>query len=149
MRKPPAQRPLVPKVARKALDARAEAYVDSPFMNHRLRRGRKLIVGISGRYGVYETVVDLDRPRQDSCSCPSDEFPCKHVRAVRETWRRYPETFFDLGGFLERLKSRTKTELLEAIGAMAERSPPALGALGVSEFADREETDEYEIPELE
>ena len=74
-------------------DPRAAEYVDSSSMRMRIRDGRRLVVRVDGRYGFYRTELNLAAPNASSCSCPSDEFPCKHVRALRKTWRVNPRSF--------------------------------------------------------
>lgn len=76
-------------------DPRAAEYVDSPSMRMRIRDGRRLVVRIDGRYGFYRAELDLAAPNASSCSCPSEESPCKHVRALRKTWRVNPRSFLE------------------------------------------------------
>jgi uncharacterized Zn finger protein len=78
---------------------RADAYVDSPLMTHRVHYGRQLAARIQGNHGIYYTRVQLGRAIESDCSCPSEWRPCKHVRALRLTWEDNPDSFFDLQKF--------------------------------------------------
>lgn len=125
--KPDAQRPARPDPA--------DEYVDSSLMDQRLRYGKQLSARIAGRYGVYRTRARLTRRVDGDCTCPSDPWPCKHVRALLATWTCNPASFFDLGVFLKSLATRTTTELVKSIGEIAVTYPPVLGLLGVEGFA--------------
>ena len=109
-------------------------YMDSSLMTQRLRDGRQLSARINGRYGLYVTRVRLTRRLDSDCTCPSDVQPCKHVRALRATWERNPESFFDVQAFLRLLNGYEKAHLIETIGRMVAAFPSALGALGVPGF---------------
>jgi hypothetical protein len=65
---------------------RASEYIDSPLMTQRLVHKRPISARIDGVYGVYRTTARVGRSRDASCTCPSDDWPCKHVRALRATW---------------------------------------------------------------
>jgi uncharacterized Zn finger protein len=111
-------------------------------MTHRVRFKRQLFARIQGSYGIYRTWVRLGRRDLDSgCTCPSDWRPCKHVRALEETWRANRRSFFDVDGFLATLAGRPKAELMEAIGRLIARAPEGLAALGVKGFDDAEPED--------
>jgi uncharacterized Zn finger protein len=106
-------------------------------MTHRVRFQRQLFARIQGSHGVYRTWVRLGRRGLDSgCTCPSDWWPCKHVRALEGTWRVNRRSFFDVDHFLETLAGRPKAELVEAIGRLIARAPEGLAALGVKGFED-------------
>jgi hypothetical protein len=109
-------------------------YLDSHLMTQRLQNGRQLSARIDGRYGVYLTKVRLTRGLDCHCTCPSDVQPCKHVRALRATWERNPDSFFDVRAFLRSLNEHDKAQLIDAIGRIIAAFPPALGVLGVPGF---------------
>ncbi len=113
-------------------------YIDSSLMTERLRDGRQLSARIDGRYGLYVTRVRLTRRLDGDCTCPSDVQPCKHVRALRATWERNPESFFDVQAFLRLLDGYEKAQLIETIGRMVTAFPAALGALGVPGFGEQD-----------
>jgi len=56
------------------------------------------------------------------------------VRALRATWERNPDSFFDVRAFLRSLDAYQKPQLIEAIGRIIAAFPPALGELGVLGF---------------
>lgn len=114
-------------------DAAAE-YVDSPMMTKRLRVGRSVSAEIAGRYGDYRTRLKLTRKQNGDCTCPSDDWPCKHVRAVRATWETNPASFLDVEAFLRGLDSRGKAELIETIGRIIVAFPQTLALFGVAGF---------------
>lgn len=121
---------------------RADAYVDSPLMTHRVRFKRQLFARIQGNYGIYRTWARMGRRGLDSgCTCPSELWPCKHVHALERTWRVNPRSFFDVDGFLTNLAGKPKSELVDAIGRLIARAPEGLAALGVKGFEDREPED--------
>lgn len=113
-------------------------YIDSSLMTQRLRDGRQLSARIDGRYGLYVTRVRLTRRIDGDCTCPSDVQPCKHVRALRATWERNPESFFDVQAFLRLLDGYEKAQLIETIARMVTAFPAALGALGVPGFGEQD-----------
>jgi hypothetical protein len=120
---------------------RAAQYIDSPLMTQRLRHGRDLSARIDGNYGVYRTHVRLGRAEEGSCPCPSEGWPCKHVRALEVTWERNPTSFFDLTEVLDDLASKPKAVLLKLIAKMAMVAPESLSACGVKAFeADEADT---------
>ncbi len=124
---------------------RAAEYIDSPRMTQRLRRGKNLSARIAGNYGTYRTQTQIGKRSNGDCTCPSEQWPCKHIRALAATWDCNPESFFDLESFLEGLAGRAKTELLELIAEMALAAPESLRACGVTEFEEDEEYyDEYD-----
>jgi hypothetical protein len=116
----------------------ATEYIDSPVMAFRLRDGDEISARIDGRYGVYLTKARLTPRLDGTCTCPSDVQPCKHLRAVRETWELNPGSFFDVRVFLRSLGDRRKAELIDAIGRIILRFPDALGLLGVPGFDEED-----------
>jgi len=115
-------------------DPRAAEYVDSPSMRMRIRDGERLVVRIDGHYGFYRTELNLAAPSTGYCSCPSDESPCKHVRALRKTWRVNPHSFLDLEDLLDVLSGRGESAVLDALRTVILAHPESLGALGVPGF---------------
>ncbi|MEO8564116.1 MAG: helix-turn-helix domain-containing protein [bacterium] len=122
-------------------DAVAE-YIDSPLTTRRLRFDRSVSAQIAGRYGDYRTTARLSRTVDGDCSCPSDVWPCKHIRALRATWEANPGSFFDLESFLRRLESAEKEELIKSIGEIVVAFPQALGLFSVSGFDETEDGDD-------
>jgi len=112
----------------------AGEYIDSNLTTQRLRDGRRLSARIDGWHDVYRTRVRLHRRLDGDCTCPSDIQPCKHVRALRATWERNSDSFFDVRAFLRSLDAYEKPQLIEAIGRIIAAFPPALGVLGVPGF---------------
>ena len=113
---------------------RASEYIDSPLMTQRLVYRRQLFARIEGNYGVYRTTVRVARKLVASCTCPSDFWPCKHVYAVRATWDRSPDSFFDLAAFLKRLAAMPKGELIDAMRQILVAYPESLTFFGVPGF---------------
>ena len=130
-----------------AISDRVEFYVDSPLMTHRVRFDRQISARIQGNYGIYRTWVRIASRALDSgCTCPSDWQPCKHVSALKLTWRENPKSFFDVDGFLKSLAGRPKAELIEAIGKLVARAPAGLATLGIKGF-DAEDVEDEEDEE--
>jgi repressor LexA len=128
-------------------DPRAAEYVDSPSMRLRIRDGRRLVVRIDGRYGFYRTELNLAAPKASSCSCPSEESPCKHVRALRKTWRVNPHSFLEIQSVLDVLSRRRRGAFLKALRTIIFAHPECLGALGILGFRlDDTERDDDEAP---
>lgn len=121
-------------------DSAAE-YVNSPMMTKRLRFGRNVSAEIAGRYGDYRTRLELTRKAKGDCTCPSDEWPCKHVRALRATWEMNPDSFLDVKEFLRGLDTREKTELIETIGKIVLAFPQTLGLFGIAGFGETDDDD--------
>jgi hypothetical protein len=119
----------------------AAEYVDGPMMTKRLRLGRHVSAEIAGRYGDYRTRLKLTRKLDGDCTCPSDPWPCKHVRALRMTWKVNPNSFLDVEAFLRRLEARGKPELIETIGKIVVAFPQTLGLFGVAGFDDTDDGD--------
>ncbi len=105
-------------------------------MTQRLRYRRDLSVRISGSYGVYRTRITIGRGADGSCSCPSESWPCKHVRALEATWNSNPSSFFDLEALITGFGDRPKTELLDLIARMAMMAPESLQACGIDVGGD-------------
>jgi len=103
-------------------------------MTQRLVYRKQLSARIDGNYGAYRTTVRLGRKVDASCTCPSDYFPCKHVRALRATWDENPESFFDLDVFLKALAAKPKVELVTALRQSLLAFPEALALFGVPGF---------------
>lgn len=97
---------------------------------------------IAGHYGDYRTQVRLTRTLEGDCNCPSDIWPCKHVRALRATWNVNPDSFFDADSFLQSLDSAEKRELIEMIGKIVIAFPRTLGLFGVAGFDEGEGDDD-------
>lgn len=131
-----------PRVAKQ--DSAAE-YVDSPMMTKRLRNGRTVSAEIAGRYGDYRTRLELTRRPNGDCTCPSDEWPCKHVRALRATWEMNPQSFLDVEAFLRGLDTRGKVDLIETIGKIVVAFPQTLGLFGVAGFEETDDDDDVEL----
>lgn len=121
----------------------AAEYLDSALMSHRLLYKRQLSVRIDGTYGSYRTRLKLGRRLNGRCSCPSEEFPCKHVRALRGTWRANPESFFDLEPLLEQLSRRPSASLVASIAELVMNRSETLTAFGVKGFEPDDEGDEW------
>ena len=117
---------------------RVAEYIDSPMMTQRLRCGRIVSARIAGHFGDYRTQVRLTRTLDGDCNCPSDIWPCKHVRALHATWKMNPDSFFDADAFLRSLDSAEKRELIETIGKIVIAFPQTLGHFGVAGFDDVE-----------
>lgn len=124
---------------------RVDEYVDSPRMRERIKVGSTLVCRILGNSGVYRTQASVGRKKESECTCPSEWYPCKHVAALLETYKRKPRSFADLDKILKGLEKRTTKELVGTIRQMVLESPSALAVLGVKGF---ERLDEYD-PEQE
>ena len=122
---------------------RAAEYIDSPLMTQRLRNGREVTARIDGNYGVYRTLMRIGRATDGSCSCPSEGWPCKHLRALEATWKTNPASFLDLSKVLDDLASKSKTDLLMLIGNMVTIAPETLTACGVKGFEPEPLDDEF------
>lgn len=120
----------------------AAEYVDSPMMTQRLRSSRAVSAQIAGRYGDYSTRLKLTRRLEGDCTCPSDNWPCKHVRALRATWEANPDSFLDVEAFLRGLDSREKAELIETIGKIVLAFPRTLELFGVAGFDETDDDDD-------
>jgi DNA-binding MarR family transcriptional regulator len=136
----PARLPLLDPIRAPKPD-RATEYVNSPLMTQRLRRGRHISARVEGRYGVYRTHLRLTRKVDGDCTCPSEAWPCKHIRALRATWDMYPETFLDVDELLRGFKTREKTELIAIIGQIVVEFPRTLAFLGVPGFEAGDDDD--------
>jgi hypothetical protein len=117
-------------------------------MRMRVRDGRRLVVRVDGRYGFYRTELSLAAPIAGSCSCPSEESPCKHMRALRKTWRVNPRSFLELESLLDLLSRRGRGAFREALRAIIFAHPECLGALGIPGFGlDDTDGDGDEAPQ--
>jgi hypothetical protein len=130
---------------KQTFDERVAEYVDSPVMTQRLRHGTQLFARIVGNCGVYRTQVAQSKSLTGECTCPSEVWPCKHIHALRATWKANPASFFDLDLFLTKLVEEPKESLVEAIANMVSASPGLLSVFGVPGFEEEgvEEEDEY------
>jgi hypothetical protein len=126
------------KRAKQKRPDRALEYIDSPMMQQRLRYGRELSARIQGNYGVYRTRVRIGSLETSSCTCPSEEWPCKHVRALVATWKSNPDSFYNLEALLTGLADEPTGTLIKMIAAMVVVAPESLAALGVDEFVEPE-----------
>ena len=122
---------------------RALEYIDSPLMQQRLRHGREISVGINGHYGVYRTRMRIGSIKTSSCTCPSELWPCKHVRALAATWKVNPDSFYNLEALLTELADESKPNLIKIISEMVCAAPECLAAFGVEEF-EEPDIDAYE-----
>ena len=130
------------KPTRVAKQDSAAEYVNSPMMTKRLRFGPTVSAEIAGRYGDYRTRSQLTRKLEGDCTCPSDEWPCKHVRALRATWEMNPNSFLDVKVFLRGLDTRGKAELIETIGKIVLAFPQTLGLFGIAGFDETDDVDD-------
>ena len=73
---------------------------------------------IQGNYGVYRTRVRIGSVETSSCTCPSEEWPCKHVRALVATWKSNPDSFYNLEALLTGLADEPTGTLIKMIAAM-------------------------------
>ena len=121
---------------------RAVEYIDSPLMTQRLRYKQEISARIDGNYGAYRTRLRLGARGDGHCTCPSEWWPCKHVRALAATWEANPKSFLDLEQFLSELSKRPKQILLETLARIVMAQPECLSALGVQGFAVEGEEDE-------
>ncbi len=111
-------------------------------MTKRLRLGPNVSAEIAGRYGDYRTRLKLTRQLDGDCTCPSDDWPCKHVHALRATWNAHPDSFLDMEVFLRALDTREKAELIETIGRIVIAYPQTLGFFGVARFDESDHDDD-------
>ena len=120
---------------------RVDEYVDSPRMRERIKVGLTVGCRILGNSGIYRTRASVGREKEYECTCPSEYFPCKHVAALLETYRRKPRSFADLDKILKGLEKRETKELMGTIQQMVLESPSVLSVLGVKGFERLEEYD--------
>ena len=128
-------------------DERVREYVDSPMMTQRMRHEKCISAQIRGNCGVYRTTVDLKvKKASGECTCPSELWPCKHVHALRATWDKNPDSFFNLDDWLAALPKEPKESLVESIRNMVLHSPTLLNVFGVPGFEEDEsgEDDYYD-----
>ena len=124
-------------------EKRVQEYVDSPLMTQRFRHEKRISAQIRGNYGVYRTTVELKVKKvKGECTCPSELWPCKHVHALRVTWDKIPDSFFDLDNWLAALPDEPKETLLEAIRNMVLHSPNLLSVFGVPGFEAQDDDEE-------
>lgn len=131
-----------------SFDDRVAQYIDSPNVTCRLRYGAKVSARIRGNYGIYRTYVAQSSGKLiGECSCPSEILPCKHIHALRETWKANPQSFFDLDDWLTQLSRQPKQELIESIGQMVVEAPELLALFEVEGFELGEDEDDDEWSE--
>ena len=126
-------------------EERVQEYVDSPMMTQRMRHENCISSQIRGNFGVYRTTVDLKAKKvAGECTCPSELWPCKHVHALRATWDKNPDSFFNLDDWLAALPKEAKESLVESIRNMVLHSPNLLTLFGVPGFEeDENDEDDY------
>ena len=90
---------------------RVAEYVDSPRLRQRMRVDQQISCVVDGNYGIYKTEASLKNGMKSSfsCSCPSDDYPCKHVGALLRTYENHPRTFLDLDAMMKRASQEGKT----------------------------------------
>ena len=123
---------------------RVAEYVDSPRMRERVKDGSTVACRIVGNSGIYRTQASVGRKKEFECTCPSDYYPCKHVVALLETYKRKPRSFVDLDKALKGLEKREKKELLRILQQMVRETPAVLSTLGVKGFEKLEDYDPEE-----
>jgi hypothetical protein len=125
-------------------EERVEEYVDNPMMTQRLRHETCVSAQIRGNFGVYRTTVDLKTKKVNGeCTCPSELWPCKHVHALRKTWDKNPDSFFNLDAWLAALPKQPKDSLVEAIRNIVLHSPSLLTVFGVPGFEEGADDEDY------
>jgi hypothetical protein len=126
---------------------RVQEYVDSPMMTQRMRLEKCISAQIRGNCGVYRTTVDFTaKDMTGEFTCPSELWPCKHVHALRATWDKNPDNFFNLDDWLAALPKEPIESLVEAIRNMVLHSPNLLTVFGVPGFEEDKgegEEDDY------
>jgi hypothetical protein len=128
-----------------SFDQRVAEYIDSPLMTHRFRHESYVSAQIRGNFGLYRTTVSLKGKKKlaGECTCPSELWPCKHVHALRATWDKNPESFFNLDNFLTELPKESKASLVESIRNMVLHSPSLLTVFGIPGFEDEQDEEDY------
>ena len=91
-----------------------------------IRDERRLVVRVDEHYGFYRTEINLAARNASSCSCPSEESPCKHVRALRKTWRVNPQSFLEIQTVRDPLSRRGRRAFLEALRTIVLAHPECL-----------------------
>jgi uncharacterized Zn finger protein len=123
---------------------RVDEYVDSPRMRERIKVRSTLICRVQGNSGIYRTQASVGPKGAYECTCPSEWTPCKHVAALRETYKCKPNSFADLERILKGLEKQEPKELVGTIRKMVLESPSILTVLGVKGFERLEESDPEE-----
>jgi|ERR1700691_16434 uncharacterized Zn finger protein len=123
---------------------RVDEYVDSPRMRERIKVRSTLVCRIQGNSGIYRTQASVGPKGEYECTCPSEWTPCKHVAALRATYKRKPGSFADLEKILKGLEKLEPKELVGTIRKMVLESPSILAVLGVTGFERLEEYDPEE-----
>jgi hypothetical protein len=128
---------------KRTFDQRVKEYVDSAMMTQRLRHENYVSAQIRGNFGSYRTTAACKtRTVTGECSCSSEIWPCKHIHALRATWDKNPESFFNLDDWLVTLPMQSKESLVEAIRNMVLYSPSLLTVFGVPGFEEDENDEE-------
>ena len=104
--------------------------------------GKQVAARIHGNFGVYRTEALKAKKVSGECTCPSELWPCKHIHALRATWEKNPESFFDADEWLKKLSQQSKASLIKMIGKMVVQSPELLGLFGIPGFEDERADDE-------
>lgn len=125
-----------------SFDERVSEYVDSSRMTQRVRYGKQVSARIEGNYGAYRTQASQAKKVAGECTCPSEIWPCKHVYALRATWKVNPNSFFNLDGWLKKLAEEPKASLVEAIRNIVVEEPGLLSVFGVPGFEEAEDDDD-------
>ena len=120
-------------------EQRVMEYVDSPLLFHRVKLGAEILCEVNGHEGVYLARASILARGPYACSCPSELEPCKHVEALRETFRRNPDSFFDAEATLYALADRPKPDLLETMRAIIRDTPGVLRTLDSNAFGDEDD----------
>ena len=124
-------------------EERVQEYVDSPMMTQRMRHEKCISAQIRGNCGVYRTTVEFKvKNVTGECTCPSELWPCKHVHALRATWDKNPDSFFNLDDWLAALPKEPKESLIEAIRNMVLHSPSLLTVFGLPGFEEDEDDED-------
>ena len=134
----------MPTHPKRTLEQRIAEYVNSPLLTQRVRSGKIVSARVEGNFGDYRTKTTLGKKEVGDCTCPSELWPCKHVYALRETWKINPHSFFDLDQFLAELSEKPKAKLIDAIAQIVTQSPECLSVFGVSGFDEVNEDGDEE-----
>jgi hypothetical protein len=128
----------------KTWEARVAEYGDSPLLFHRIRLGDTISCEIDGSEGVYQVAAVPAARGTFSCTCPSEIQPCKHIAALRETFARRPDSFYDAGALLKRIERKTAAELRGLIRDAIIASPGFVAAIDPTAFGDDEDSPDTE-----
>jgi uncharacterized Zn finger protein len=128
---------------------RVAEYVDSPHLDQRVKRGTAVSARVHGSMGLYRVHADLKEKDEWGCTCPSEYQPCKHVEALKASYKRKPKSFVDLDRKHGKLKGMSAPELVNLVEKILAEHPEAVGSLGVRGFSreSRWTDNEYEEEE--